>query len=146
MSPTLIGLFTPFCNDLERSRALRMKRRKIVHIPHILWPTIERSQIIESAKQGAQHDVKLAKGEILAETSAGTTRKGDEALLTSTQGYLVRISPPRRIKCVWRWEGIPVAVHHPGTHRNGGLVCRSRSLSPFSFLTLSQLALTGSHS
>jgi hypothetical protein len=99
-----------------------MKRREIVHIPHVLRPDIERSQIIESAEQGAQHDIKLAKGEILAETSAGTAREGDKTLLTRAHGYLIRISPPRGIKGVWRWEGLLVAVHHPGAHRDGGLL------------------------
>jgi hypothetical protein len=35
---------------------------------------------------------------------------------------LVRIRPSYGIECVWRWEGILVAVHHPGAHRDGGLL------------------------
>jgi hypothetical protein len=122
MSLTPGELFGPFCNNLERPRALRMKRREIVHIRHVLRSYIERSQVIEPAEQGAQRDVKLAKGEILADTRSGTARERDKTLLACAHDYSVRIHPSRGIKYVWRWEGILVAVHHPGTHRDGGLL------------------------
>ena len=99
-----------------------MKRCEIIHIRHILRSYIERSQVIEPAEQGAQRDVNLAKGEILADARARTARERDKTLLARAYGYLVRIRPSRRIEYVWRWEDILVAVHHPGAHRDGGLL------------------------
>ncbi len=121
---TLDKSLASFPNNLERPRARRMKRREVVHVRHVLRSNIERNQVIKPAEQGAQREVQLAKGEILAEAHAGTAREWDKTLLTRAHSCLVRIRPSRGIKCVWRWECILVAMHHPGAHRDGGLLER----------------------
>ena len=98
-----------------------MKRREVVDVRHILRPYIERSQAIEPAEQSSQRDIQLAKCEILADASAGTSRERNKTLLPRPHSCLVRICPSRGIECIWRWEDILVAVHHPGAHRDGGL-------------------------
>jgi WD40 repeat protein len=56
------------------------------------------------------------------EPALSVAKDWDKTLLARAHGCLVWIRPPRGIEYVWRWECIWVTVHHPGAHRDGGLL------------------------
>jgi hypothetical protein len=118
----LLCLLAPFGHNLERPRALRMEGGEVVNILHVFRPYIECSQVVESAEQCTQHNIKLATSQILADASTGPTRERYQTLLASTHDCLIWIRPSRGVECIRRWEGILVAMHHPGAHRDGGLL------------------------